>query len=117
MKFYVECAKCVNPHKILKISGSNSFTDTVLLSNDYQPGINTAIHLTEEQAQKMVEHHELIGAKVDYIRKQELLRLENMPPEDRDMTPADPEKVADAFEMFVNSFTGKNKVESFSKSN
>lgn len=117
VKFYVECAKCVNPHKILKISGSNSFTDTVLLSNDYQPGINTAIHLTEEQAQKMVEHHELIGAKVDYIRKQELLRLENMPPEDRDMTPADPEKVADAFEMFVNSFTGKNKVESFSKSN
>ena len=65
----------------------------------------------------MVEHHELIGRKVEFIRQQEKLRLENMPPEERDSTPADIEKVADAFEMFVNSFTGKNKVESFSKSN
>jgi hypothetical protein len=64
----------------------------------------------------MVDNAELIGAKVDYIRRQELLRLENLPPEDRDTTPADPEQVAEAFEKFVNAFNGKKiKVESFSK--
>jgi hypothetical protein len=116
IKYYLECSKTKQEHKVLKISGSNSFTDTVLISRDYQPGINSAIHLTEEQAQKMVDNADLIGAKVDYIRRQELLRLENMPPEDRDTTPADPEQVAEAFEKFVNAFSGKKiKGELFSK--
>lgn len=116
IKYYLECSKTKQEHKVLKISGSNSFTDTVLISKDYQPGINSAIHLTEEQAQKMVDNADLIGAKVNYIRKQELLKLENMPPEDRDTTPADPEQVAEAFEKFVNAFSGKKiKVELFSK--
>lgn len=116
IKYYLECSKTKQEHKVLKISGSKSFTDTVLISRDYQPGINSAIHLTEEQAQKMVDNAELIGAKVDYIRKQELLRIQNLPPEDRDTTPADPEQVAEAFEKFVNAFNGKKiKVELFSK--
>lgn len=97
---YLETKRDLPPYKIFK--GVYKVTSVKVIPADYQQNTLT---LTQSQAEKLIEHQEIIPAKISYMLAQEKNKISYAADENRDTTPADPKEIERVFTELLKALS------------
>ncbi len=98
---YLETKRDLPPYKIFK--GLYKVTSVKVIPADYQ---QKTLTLTQSQAEKLIEHKEIIPAKISYMLTQENNKLTyDAADKNRDTTPADPKEIERVFTELLKALS------------
>lgn len=98
---YLETKRDLPPYKVYK--GLYSITSVKVIPADYQQNTLT---ITQSQAEKLIEHQEIIPAKISYMLAQKNNKLPyDAADENRNTTPADPKEIERVFTELLKALS------------